>query len=621
MAIDDQSTRSAGRMGSVDDWSTLQDYREGLARTIVQLVNEGANALVKADMGLGKTYTAGHLAQWQSKPITVYTRQWSTRHDIRDYALSDDCPEITIDDVVIAPTLQRHCESFDEVEYPEWTELIRTLQHQGATVSAVHKHFGDDMPCQRDGRCEYSKRADFNPEDTALIIASPQHAYIESYNEDRVAVVDENSGGAYEIQLNDGEVKTAVSQYLDTVGGWIEADTLTELQNMPTQDQMEVINELSGQALIDPELGLSQNGRRADTPFLIVGSLQSRSLKKSMFQRAEVEIEGRTAVFLSDEKEGGVTLRIPPMLHLATNVIALDGTPVKEMWENRLGRELEMVEFLDDEERQEYISEILGYTIYQTSKTRQPYSSGTYVNERHMLTLLEHVYKRHGDGTFRGGKPVPFITSKNAKERIKEFAPHPYETFIDSDKLHFGKIRSHDELKESDHLVVGGSRHPGDREIQRLAALDDYDIPEGNGKGNDKTYGPDGDVYYEHVTHNTTAQAIFRVARTDTVDGADIYVHTSAIPDWIPVEYISEDRIRYRSDEEHTTIRALQDQEVATTAEIADKVDHTARAVRKHLTNLSIEGYVEKTIDRGKRVWIDNGLEDVCWWGEVDLPE
>jgi predicted HTH transcriptional regulator len=119
----------------------------------------------------------------------------------------------------------------------------------------------------------------------------------------------------------------------------------------------------------------------------------------------------------------------------------------------------------------------------------------------------------------------------------------------------------------------------------------------------------------------TTAQAIFRVARSDDIDGAEIFVHTAAIPNWIPVEYVSDEKIRVRTDEEHMSIQAVEELEVATTAEIADMVDHGERCVRKHLNNLAREGYVEKREERGKAVWRDAGLEEVCWWGEVDLPE
>lgn len=606
-------------MGERDDWTTLRDYQKGLSREGVRLVNSGVDALLKADMGLGKTYFAGHIAQWQSKPVTVYTRQWSTRHDIRDYALSDDCPDLDETDIVVAPTLQRHCDSFDSREHSKLTRIIKAFQYQGATVSDIHERLGDSMPCQQDGRCTYTERASFVAEDKKLIIASPQHAYIGSYNQDRVAIIDENSGGAYETELTDEEVRTAITEYLKH-DGEINAETLDDLQRMNPREQVAVMDHLESKDLIDSKLGLSRNGQRADSRLLILGHLKAQTMPVSKFKRAELDVDGLTAVVLADEKEGGVTIRVPPKLYLADCVLALDGTPHVEMTENRLGRRLDVVNFLSEEERQTYIRDILGYHVYQTTDQVQPYSSGEYVSERHMLALLEAVWRRHGDGTLHGGEPVPFITSKKAKDKIREFAPRQYNTFVSNDELHFGKIRSQSVLEGENRLIIGGSRHPGDREIQRLAALDGHDIPEGKGRGNDKTYGEVGDTYYQHVTHNMTAQSIFRVGRTDEMDEAHIYVHTSTIPDWIPVEYISKDRIRSRTDNEHMTIRALQKLEVATTAEVSELVEHCDRTVRQHLNNLAAEGYVEKNAERGKIEWVDAGLDNMDWWGEVDLP-
>lgn len=340
-----------------------------------------------------------------------------------------------------------------------------------------------------------------------------------------------------------------------------------------------------------------------------------------MFNQAEIEIEGRTAVVLEDEKEGGITLRIPPTLHLANSVIALDGTPVHEMWKNRLGRSLVEEQALNSEEREEYITEILGYNIYLTATSMNPYSSGRHVNERQMFTLLEYVYDKHGGPGKRSGEKVPLITSKQARAKLRDYAERTYEEFVKNDELYFNKVRSHSELEHEEQLVVGGSKHPGDREIQRLAALDGYDIPEGEGKGTEKTYGPDGDVYYEHVSHNEVAQAIFRVARSENATGADIYVHTSTVPEWLPVKERVDDPIRVRTDEEHLTIKALQRIEFGHTSEIAEMVDHGERTVRKHLNNLAAEGYVEKEADGRATMWVDADLEDANWWGEVPLDD
>jgi hypothetical protein len=605
-----------------EDFDSLREYQEAVQREMTRLAKRGDDVLIDLLMTLRKTYWAGHLVELlPSQQIAVYTRQWATREQIYEYATS--CSGIDGSDVVILPTLQRHCDTYNEEKYPEWTEAIRTLQRQGATVSDIHEYNSTTMPCQQEGRCTYQRKADFDQDTTDLIIGSPQHAYVNSYNEGRIVVLDENAAGSYETKLTDDQVKTAISAFLKTEDG-VDAETLADLRRMTPQEQVAMIDHINNRSggVIDSKLGLSPKGRRADSPLLVLGKLTSQRMPESKFARAEIEISGgRTAIFLDDEEQGGVTVRKPPALRTCRNVIALDGTPHHEMWETRLDRDLDYHRFLSDEERREYIRDILGYRIIQTSSSINPYSSGDYVQERQILALLEHAYRRNGDGTLRGGTPVPFISSQNARGKVQSFAETQYEEFVSSDELYFNKIRSHNELADDTRLVIGGSHHPGDREIQRLAALDGYDVPEGEGKGEDKTYGDVGDRYYHHEVYATTAQAIFRVARSDDIDGAEIFVHTAAILDWIPVEYVSDEKIRVRTDEEHMSIQALEELEVATTAEIADMVDHGERCVRKHLNNLAREGYVEKREERGKAVWRDVGLEEVYWWGEVDLPE
>ncbi|RQG88854.1 hypothetical protein EA462_10665 [Natrarchaeobius halalkaliphilus] len=612
----------------IGDGSGINEYRRELAKRVVDHINNGRNRLMLALMTLGKTYLAGHLAQWQSKPVTVFTRQWDTRHDIYDYAVS--CRRVCEDDVAIAPSFQQHCDSYDEDDHPEWVEIIDTLTSNGATASKIHKWFGvekkKNMPCQqRDGKCTYSERSDFEAEDKKLIIASPQHAYVESYTEGRVCVFDEDPGKAYETEVADNTVTRAVSQMLSTTDEIDDVETLADIKDMAPPKQMEIVETIKNRdgGLIDPELGLSMNGRRADTPLLIVGELMATPLGDSNFKRCEINLEGREATFLKDDQEGGVTTRVPPALYLADTVIGLDGTPVPEMWNNRLGLELKVDQFLTTEKRQDYINDILGYNVYQTTWTTKPASSGEYVNERHNMVLLEHAYDRGAPG--RRGEPVAFITSKKGRKQTREFAERQYDEFVANDELYFGGLKSSNAISHMDTLVVSGSRHPGDREIQRLAALDGYDVPEGEGKGSEKTYGPVGDRYYDHVTKHMTAQAIFRIGRDEDVDGADIYVHTSTIPDWIPitaaVDDDDRDSIRTRTDKEHVTIRALQTKEVATTTELDEMVDYGTSSIKRHLNRLHEDGYVEKETDRGATVWIDAGLDDGNWWGEVRIDD
>lgn len=592
-----------------------------MARTVNHQINKQESSLVNGLMGLGKTYTAGYIAYWTGYPVTVFTVQWDTRFQIRDHAIRAGLDE---SEILLLPTLDKYCACFETIEqggdkvpvHPELYQVLRRARGQGATASIIHKKV-NNLVCQHDGKCEYTKACPENPEDYKLIIGHPSHAYVDSYVRDRYVLIDENAAQAFETEITATEREKAINQYLKNEDE-IDADSLEKLLNIGAREQVNVLEFLdqASNGLFDPELGLSANGCRADAPALVYAALEHEDMDEGGFHRTSLDGEYEGTVILRDYADDGATIiRRPPNFYLAKCVIALDGTPHHEMWENRVGVSLTHIQVLDDEERREYIQDILGYNIYQLTDAMKPYSGGNWLNERSVFTSLEYVNKEHK-------KKPPFITSKKAKTAFKhrEYAD-AYHRYVGDDMLHFNRIRSHSELEDQDLLVIAGSKHPGDRHIQRLAALDGYEVPDGEGKGSNKDYGEPGNTYYQHVCHNEVAQAIFRVGRAEGVNESHIYVLTAAIPEWIPRTRIK-GVTRARSDFENLTIAALQELEWGTTSAIHQHVTGkdgpSIDTVRYHLENLASDGHVIKERDGRDLMWYDDGLDDVLWWGEFD---
>jgi hypothetical protein len=161
--------------------------------------------------------------------------------------------------------------------------------------------------------------------------------------------------------------------------------------------------------------------------------------------------------------------------------------------------------------------------------------------------------------------------------------------------------------------VVIGSQHPGDHEIKRLAALngDSLELPEDRvDRGKDLTYGvssranePD-DPYLTHFREHQVVQAIFRFGRSD---GATVYVHTGAVPEWIltgsPIESERDVFRRSRSDGEQQVIDVLNGSGELTVKEIVEDVEIKQRNVYDRLGLLEDDGLAEQVGSKQPYRW------------------
>lgn len=100
---------------------------------------------------------------------------------------------------------------------------------------------------------------------------------------------------------------------------------------------------------------------------------------------------------LFDRERNAVRLLESPALDYASGVVALDGTPTKRMWELTLGDYLNHRQVLSDGERQDYIRDVLGLEIVQTSEHMKPYNNPDYVNLPEDTALLDGIEEQHGD--------------------------------------------------------------------------------------------------------------------------------------------------------------------------------------------------------------------------------
>jgi len=591
-----------------DSEVSLQRQRqEQLGELVDHCVEDGIDALIDALMSLGKTHAAAHVAARTDHKVTVFTRLWDTREQVKKEAMENT--GLSENEIIVLPSMNKHCESM--AEGARHRELIRTIQTQGATAKDIHDQLQKNIECQNEeAPCTYSKMCDFDPDEKKLIIGHPAHAYVESYKTDRAVLVDEDAASAYEDEIPSANVDAAINNLLDheSMGGIVDFDKKNEVYNLGLSEQAELVAELKMGDMVHSEYAMSQHGGRADSEMLLIHLLDNRRLEQSRIRRTEFD-NGATIVSDYDDN-GTVSVRRPPNFDMTSCVIALDGTPTHDMWENRLGTQLEHIKFMSTQEREHYVKEILGYSVYQTTDARKPYGSGEHCNPKEVFTLMESIHRKHG-------QKAAMITSKNAREKIQG-KPRIIRQFakVEHD-LYFQNLRSKNDLKEFNLLAVVGSPSTGHAEVERLAAHDGYDVKI-TGRGNAKDFGDHGYRYFKHNAHNEVAQAIFRVGRADDIEASDIYVHTCCIPDWVPATDVST-HVRNRTKQERLTIHAMMDAEAATTKTITEKVDHTRETVRRHLENLAVDGYIEKKSSGQSSFWIDIGLADAPYWGQMNL--
>jgi predicted transcriptional regulator len=108
-----------------------------------------------------------------------------------------------------------------------------------------------------------------------------------------------------------------------------------------------------------------------------------------------------------------------------------------------------------------------------------------------------------------------------------------------------------------------------------------------------------GDHVLRQMREFEVLQAVMRFRRDKR--GATVYVHTSALPDWVPRKH--GEVVRKRHAGERNVITALHDLGNGTTGEIASEANCSAQLASNHLGRLEDEGHVTRRKDGLNTVW------------------
>ncbi|MBV0924604.1 hypothetical protein KTS45_10380 [Halomicroarcula limicola] len=601
---------------------TLEQIRFRLGDVIRKAFKHPQTALIEALPASGKSYGVLKWAAETGNQITVF----APRHELMD-EYKNWCAEDDLDlSVARLASFHRDCESvsLDEKGNPadELTEKLLSIYRQGIKGETIHqkasKLLGEQLPCLEHGECPYIEGINIDPESYDVLLGHYLHAHQTDWTEERYVAIDEFPGDAF-VQEYTGKVPPAVTAYVE------EEDLLPfrdyeELLERQSEFQEEV--ELWKQEVwshydSNHVLKSKNSSAHALGPLMTLANLEKERLD-NRWRHADLG-NGKVA---ARNTEHEWSFLLPPNLGEAESVVALDGTPVLELWELVMGTEIERFPLLDDGDRQVYLEDVLGLEIVQTTENWNAYQGGDGVSPTVDIPVVEKLNDLH-DST------PGVITSK---EGLKQYEGRGLNSLA-SRTENYGNLKGSNSFGTTRLGIVLGNPHPGDDVVKKWGALAGYSVERHEGtSGKDTDYGYFGNRVMEALIRNEVLQAVMRFGRKEVEGekGATVYVHTSALPDWVEPEkrIVSVDSWMTQKDGMKQVIEAIRELDKRDirdwkTGDVADRVSIHARYTREHLKNLVEQGYLESWQGgRGNAFHFSNVcVEEAPEYGYVEFTE
>lgn len=609
---------------SIDTESTVESPRESLWERRDELIQQGFDCpdlgLIDALPGTGKSRGVIEWAAETGNPLTVL----APRHDLLDDEYEPWCDE----DGLIPkrlPSFFRDCTSFDEdgdpVDYR--AEKLLDDYQQGLSGDDLHSTH-NDHPCQEDGECPYIEALSFDPDDYDVLLGTYRHAHLKDYIEDRYVVFDEFPREAFLLTFDEG-VPSVVSAYLEETDLPYSSyfDLVTSLDNPLGSEAVREWKTKQHSALVDENYVRQSQNPDAHTrgPMALLALIECERLDND-WRYADL---GQGRIGVRSPRTDEWTFLLPPDLDCAESVIGLDGTPNVELWRRTLNESVQTFHLHDLEGKRSYLTDDLGLEFIQTTENWKAIHSGSGASPPKDMALIEGIAHEEGD--------LPSLIS--SQKAIREYEQQESEGYGFEETIkqseHYNALKGMNCFATERLGIVLGCPDPGHDEIEKWGTL--LGAPaEAKGEGSEKRYSPLGDRVMQTFIHDEVLQAAMRFGREEVngVRGATVYIHTSAIPEWVPVEKQIPEIHSWLSQENGVptvikTIRQLDNWQDRTwkTTELYDHVSTISnRAIRNKLDLLEEQGYIKNVGREGRSKCYENVcLEDAGWFGHVEFPE
>lgn len=596
------------------DETTLDNARSRCGQTIDFAFRNPEPVLVDALPAMGKSSGVIRWAAETGNPVTVLTARRGLYKEYTEW-----CDEAGLTCHTL-PSFHSDCSTASGDSGKKWaTRVIDEYESRQKNGRWIHDNareiFDEELPCQHEDECPYLTAHDFDPDEFDVLVGHYLHGHVEQRIAGRYVAIDEFPEGDFETTYKSSVVYSAVSAYFQQEDGipFRYAKEIASCRD-PTriQQAIEWLQDKNPQLTVDRDSDKkSKETIHIDAARMAYVLLASEDLENG-WSHVRM-LEGQIGV--QNPNSNSVTLVQPPGFRTAASVIALDGTPTVELWRSILGDTMEHRQVLTDEERAEYLRDCLNLNIIQTTQEVKPYNSGEYVTPPSDRALLGAIEQREG------ARPA-LITSKKAKKQYDEAGAS-----IHVDKTaHYYDIKGMNDFATVRLGIVIGSPDPGHERLQRWAALSGRSIEQNGERGWKKTYGDFGDRLLRGKRENEVLQAIMRFGRVERNGdrGATVYVHTGALPEWVPVSHQPANVHLWdngKTSGMSKVLAAISSRKEWTTSDIAKEsvTTITRRQVLRNLKTLKEYGYIggEKTGSGWQ--WWNIRVDEAIPYGQVEF--
>jgi hypothetical protein len=531
---------------------TLEEARQRCQEHIDDALRNGEYTLIDALPAMGKSSGIVRGAACTDTRITVFTArrelygqyiEWCEKHGLSYYTL---------------PSFYEDCPTAGGEHDDEWQDRVLSLYKNDIMPSEIHKYaeqyFGEPLPCDDGQECPYKQKWDVEFEEYNVLIGHYTHSYQQNTTARRVAVFDEFPADSFLIKFDGDTVPSAVSAYLSKQDRlpFKNYTDLLEQRNSQQNVARDWFEDTTLERDIEFVFSDKSESAHAYAPLITYALLAGENLDNG-WEHADLDPEsglGTHRKTARNRDSGEVHLLLPPELDEANSVIALDGTPTPKLWQLTVDTRLSHEQVLSNEERAAYLTDALDYSIIQTAgNAAYSYSSGNAVKPERDALLFEAVADREET------KPALISTAK----AISQYKQEGVLTSI-GEREHYGNLKGSNQFEDERVGIVVGSRHYGDDFVEMWGAIAGKSVERvGDGRGMNLDYGEFGNKVLRHMREHEVLQAVLRFGRNGSP--TTVYVHTAALPEWVPVE--GEGNIQRWSKGTQEVVEVLEADEVA----------------------------------------------------------
>jgi hypothetical protein len=583
-----------------------------------KLLGRESPVVLKAAPGTGKSTAQFQLAHSHDRQITVLAARHDMYEEAKEKALDAGFPE----NEIATPSIPHEdCPTFRGDHGEAVAEEWRSLYRLGVSPWLLHERL--NAPCQPG--CRYMKNRIEKPDNYDVIICHYVNAHNEQMVKGRLVFIDEFARSAFLTSFgthNDGGmgISEGLDGYFDANGSlpWDNYGDLISNLNDERRGRIAFDMEQHGLEVDEKDLvELDESGRyHTMAPTIVFALLLAENLGNGWhyweanppgpyYTNSYAGACSGPDDFVVVRKEAAspqneeIHVLSRPDLSSADQVIGLDGTARKPLWDLIFQQDFEIEEYHTGKQMLDYVTEVQDIELVTTGDGAKPYSSGNYVNPQIDASVTLWMRMVHD-------KPV-LIVPKKGGMALKQDEPEMFEKDIkpipsgSHDFMTHGMVKSNNDATGADALHVCASTHPGDAVIKKWGALTGEAVRRKRGtKGTGLVYQPReiGDVLHNHFVHDKITQAILRGRKGHPDDdGAVVVVNTEAVPEWFEPDRKLSGSLR--SKKRRNAVRYLIEEGSATTTEIANTAGADNSTIRNLMADLQDNGWVEQERNPG----------------------